>query len=63
MDIKEIRDKKSEELKALLTEKQDASRELRFGIYSKQAKNNREYRNCRRDVARIMTVLNNNESK
>lgn len=58
MKIKELREKNMEELKKLLSEKREQSRKLRFDIASKQVKNNREYRNTKKDIARILTLIN-----
>jgi len=57
MKIKELREKNLEELKKLVVEKQDLSRKLRFDMASKQVKNNKEYRNTKKDVARILTLI------
>lgn len=61
MKIKELREKNIEELKKLLGEKKDHARKLRFDIASKQVKDNREYRNTKKEIARILTLIN--ESK
>jgi large subunit ribosomal protein L29 len=58
MKIKELREKNPEELKKLLAEKREDVRKLRFDIASKQAKNNRKMRNDKKDIARILTILN-----
>jgi len=58
MKIKELREKNTEELKKLLTEKQEAVRKLRFDIASKQIKNNRELRSNKKAIARILTLIN-----
>ena len=58
MKIKELREKNSEELKKLLQEKQEMIRQIRFDISSKQVKNNRELRSTKKDVARILTLIN-----
>ena len=57
MKIKELRDKNKEELGKMLAEKRDKIRNVRFDIAAKQVKNNREIRNEKRDVARILTIL------
>ncbi|MDP1883917.1 MAG: 50S ribosomal protein L29 [Candidatus Moranbacteria bacterium] len=57
MKIKEIREKGIEELKKFLGEKREAVRKLRFDIAAKQVKDIREMRNCKRDIAKILTVL------
>jgi len=61
MKIKELREKNIEELKKILAEKQESVRKLRFDISSKQIKNNRDLRNSKKDIARILTLIN--ESK
>lgn len=58
MKIKELREKNAEELKKLLAEKKEAARGLRFSIASKQIKDNREFRNIKKEIARIMTLIN-----
>lgn len=57
MKIKELREKNSEELKKLLGEKREHLRKLRFDIASRQIKNNKELRNTRKDIARILTLI------
>ncbi len=59
--IKELREKNKEELKKLLIEREETVRRLRFEIASKQIKNVRDLKNNRKDVARILTLIN--ESK
>ncbi len=59
--IKELREKNVEELKKLLTEKKEIVRKLRFEIASKQIKNVKDLKNNRKEVARILTLIN--ESK
>jgi large subunit ribosomal protein L29 len=58
MKIKELREKNIEELKKMLLEKQEKTRKLRFDISTKQVKNNRELRNEKKDIARILTLIN-----
>lgn len=57
MKILEIREKNPAELKKLLLEKRDLTRKIRFDISSKQVKNHRQYRNTKKEIAKIMTVL------
>ncbi|MFZ5982198.1 MAG: 50S ribosomal protein L29 [Patescibacteria group bacterium] len=57
MKAKELREKTKEELGKLLEEKRDSARRLRFDIVTKQAKNNRDLRNSKRDIARILTLI------
>jgi large subunit ribosomal protein L29 len=58
MKTKELREKNIEELKRILAEKQEAVRKLRFDVASKQIKNNRELRNNKKDIAKILTLIN-----
>jgi len=58
MKIKELQEKNIEELKKLLLEKQEKVRKVRFDIAAKQVKNNREIRNEKKDIARILTLIN-----
>lgn len=58
MKIKELRGKNTEELKKLLLEKREDVRKTRFDIAAKQAKNNRKLRNDKKDIAKILTILN-----
>ncbi len=58
MKIKELREKNIEELKKLLAEKEENVRKLRFDLVTKQAKGTRQIRADKRDVARIMTLIN-----
>lgn len=57
MKIIEIREKNKEELKKILLEKKEFVRKIRFDISAKQVKNHRQYRNARKDVSKIMTIL------
>lgn len=61
MRIKELREKNKEELKKLLVEKQKEVQKVRFDIAAKQVKNNRELRKSKRDIARILTLVNISE--
>ncbi|MBI1998788.1 MAG: 50S ribosomal protein L29 [Parcubacteria group bacterium] len=55
MKAKEIKNKQEDELKKLLLEKQKALRLFRFGVAGSKAKNVKEGRNLRKDIARILT--------
>ena len=57
MRIKELREKNTDELGKLLSEKRESVRKLRFDVAAKQVKNVREARNSKRDIARILTIL------
>lgn len=56
--IKELREKNKEELRKLLTEKEENVRKLRFEIASKQIKNVKDLKNNKKDVSRILTLIN-----
>jgi len=58
MKIKELREKNSGELKKLLIEKREYARKLRFDISAKQIKNTKDLKNTKRDIARILTLIN-----
>jgi len=55
--IKEIREKSENELRKDLVELKNKSTKLRFDVSAKQAKNHREVRKTKKDIARIYTVL------
>jgi len=57
MKIKEIREKNISELRKEIQEKKESVQQLRFDISMKQAKEHREIRNTKRDIARILTVM------
>jgi ribosomal protein L29 len=57
MKTKELREKNIEELKKLLAQKRESVRKLRFDISTKQVKNNRELRNNKEDIAKILTLI------
>jgi len=58
MKTKELREKNIEELKKLLSEKREVVRKMRFDISTKQTKNHREIRMAKKDIARILTLIN-----
>lgn len=61
--IKELREMNKGELEKFLEEKRAQLTQLRFDITSKQIKNHREHRNVKRNIARIITLLKEMESK
>lgn len=63
MKIKELREKNTEELKRILTEKQENVRKFRFDIATRQAKNNRDIRKNKKDIAKVLTIINENNGK
>lgn len=58
MKITEIKGKPEKELKRMLQEKQEKLRALRFDLSSGKIKNIREIRMVKKNIARIMTILN-----
>ena len=58
MKIKEITNKTRADLAKMISEKQEALRVFRFGAAGAKTKNVKEGRTIRKDIARIMTVLN-----
>ncbi|MEK7646151.1 MAG: 50S ribosomal protein L29 [Patescibacteria group bacterium] len=57
MNMKELTTKTPESLKQLIAEKKEALRTFRFGSVGAKAKNVKEGRTIRKDIARMMTVL------
>lgn len=58
MKIKELRNLNKNELNRQLTALQEQVRDLRFKIHSKEVKNNHTIKVVRKDIARILTILN-----
>jgi large subunit ribosomal protein L29 len=58
MKIKELRNMSRNELNHKLASMQEQVRELRFKIHSKEVKNNHTLKAIRKDIAKIMTILN-----
>jgi large subunit ribosomal protein L29 len=57
MEIKDIKNMKSEELEKNLSELRNKLTKMRFDIFAKQVKNHREIRKIKKDIARILTRL------
>ena len=57
MKMKELQQKSREELMSVLMEKRARIEELRFLIHQKKAKDVKESLRTRKDIARIMTLL------
>ncbi len=62
MDIKELQHASEKQLQAMLNEKRNEMRELRFKSYEGQLKKVRTIRVLKKTIARIMTALNNKKS-
>lgn len=58
MEIKEFRKKSDKELTKLLAEQREKLRDLRFKIESKQYKNYKEMGKLKKDIAKVITVMN-----
>ena len=57
MKIVDLRRKNKEELQNLLSEDREKLRQLRFNLASGKAKNIREIRKIRKEIAQILTLL------
>lgn len=57
MKAQEIREKSRGEVEKLLKEAREKAWKLRFDIASQQTKGHRAYRNLKKDIARMETVL------
>ena len=57
-NLKELRGKSKEELEKMLKAQREVVRDFRFKDSNKQLKNVRDLRNAKKDVAKILTVLN-----
>jgi len=60
MKIRELRQKPKTELGKMLNEKQSRLLNLRFDLSEGRVKNIREMKEIRKDMARILTLLNEN---
>ncbi|PIS39333.1 MAG: 50S ribosomal protein L29 [Candidatus Nealsonbacteria bacterium CG08_land_8_20_14_0_20_38_20] len=58
MKIDELRQKPKEEIGKLLDEKRERLRQLRFDLVSGKVKNVKEIRETKKDIARILTIIN-----
>lgn len=56
--MKELINKTEDELKQLLKEKQEALRVFRFAMSGSKTKNLKEGQNLKKQIAKIMTLLN-----
>ncbi len=58
MKARELREKSQAELQNLLRDRRERLRQLRFDLASGKIKNVREIRQTKKDIARILTILN-----
>lgn len=63
LTIKELRAKTAEELRRLYNEYCEKRRDLNFKAASKQLKDVREIREARRVIARVLTLMKQNNEK
>ena len=61
MKITEIRDMHIEQLKKLVEEKRTEAVKLKFDISARQLKNHRQYREIKKDIAKILTIIKESE--
>lgn len=57
-EFQELKDKTAEELQKNLLERQSRLRSLRFDLAAGKVKNVSEIRKIRKDIARILTIIN-----
>lgn len=62
MKAVELRGKSAGELKALLNERRLRREELMLALAQKKAKNVKELRGVKKDIARILTILNTHQA-
>lgn len=58
MKTRELRKKSESELKKLLQQKREKLQSLRFDLVSGRVKNVQQIRETKKDIARILTILN-----
>ncbi|MDP2933901.1 MAG: 50S ribosomal protein L29 [bacterium] len=58
LTTKELRTKSLEQLQTLLSERREKLRHLRFQVSSREVKNNQELKFSRKEIARILTIIN-----
>lgn len=58
MKTKDLAKKNTKELADLLTEKRKTLRDFRFGLSGSNARNVKEGKFLKKDIARILTILN-----
>ena len=58
MSSQELKEKTRKELNQILADKRENLRKLRFNLASGKVKDVREIRKVRKDIARILTLLN-----
>lgn len=59
--IAEFRNMNIEQLKKLVQEKRTQAVKLKFDVATKQAKNHRQYRDIKKDIAKALTLIKESE--
>lgn len=57
MKIQEIRDINNSQLEKVVNEKRTLAVKLRFDIVGRKIKNHRQYREIKKDIAKILTII------
>ena len=57
MKAKEIREKNINELEKILEEKKSLAQKLMFDVAVKQLKEHRDFRNVKKEIAMILTII------
>ncbi len=63
MKIKELRQKSKDDLNKILQDNREKVRQIRFDMSSGKVKNVREINKIKKDIARILTILNEKSHK
>ncbi len=63
MTVADLRKKDHDELDTLVRETREKVRELRFKLASRQLKNVRAVRQTKKEIARMLTIINEQSSK
>jgi len=58
MKVKELRQKSKDDLNKILQQEREKMRQIRFDMSSGKVKNVREINKIKKDIARILTILN-----
>jgi large subunit ribosomal protein L29 len=58
MKVKELRQKSKDDLNKILQDDREKMRQIRFDLSSGKVKNVREINKIKKDIARILTILN-----
>lgn len=63
ISVKELNNKTPEQLHNLLAEKREKMRHLRFQISSREVKNNQALKYLKKEIARILTIINQRKER